>query len=44
VKEWITNRLSLLELPDEFSKLPHHPGLIKAIVDFPHSTAETGRG
>jgi 2-desacetyl-2-hydroxyethyl bacteriochlorophyllide A dehydrogenase len=44
VKEWITNRLSLLELPDKFSKLSHHPGLIKAIVDFPQSTAESGRG
>lgn len=44
VKEWITNRLSLLELPDKFSKLPHHPGLIKAIVDVPQFTLETGRG
>ena len=44
VKEWITNRLSLLELPDKFSHLPNDPGLIKAIVDMPQSTAETRRG
>lgn len=44
VKEWITNRLSLLELPDKFSHLPKDPGLIKAVVDVPQSTAETRRG
>jgi 2-desacetyl-2-hydroxyethyl bacteriochlorophyllide A dehydrogenase len=44
VKEWITDRLSLLEVPDKFSNLPNHPGLIKAIVDVPQSTAEIRRG
>jgi hypothetical protein len=44
VKEWITNRLSLLELPDKFCNLPNDPGLIKAIVDVAQSGAETGRG
>lgn len=43
-KEWITNRLSLLELPDKFSHLSKDPGLIKAIVDMPQSPAETERG
>ena len=43
VKEWITNRLSLLELPDKFSNLLNHPGLIKAIVDVSRSQTETGQ-
>jgi 2-desacetyl-2-hydroxyethyl bacteriochlorophyllide A dehydrogenase len=32
VKEWMTDHLSLLELPDSFAELPTRPGLIKAIV------------
>jgi 2-desacetyl-2-hydroxyethyl bacteriochlorophyllide A dehydrogenase len=44
VKEWITNRLSLLELPEKFCNLPNDRGLIKAIVDVAQSGAETGRG
>jgi len=41
VKEWVTNQLSLSEVPENFSKLSKYPGLIKAIVNIPQST---GRG
>jgi len=44
VKEWITHRLSLLELPDKFSGLSSHPGLIKAVVDVPQRAVETVQG
>jgi len=29
VKEWVTNQLSLSEVPENFSKLSKYPGLIK---------------
>lgn len=32
IKEWITDQLSLLDLPGQFSQLPKRRGLIKAIV------------
>jgi threonine dehydrogenase-like Zn-dependent dehydrogenase len=40
VEEWITDRLSLLELPEQFASLPSRPGLIKAIVDIQKSDSE----
>ena len=36
IDDWITEHLSLIDLPREFEKLIDRPHLIKAIVDMDH--------
>ena len=43
VKEWITHRLSISEVADEFAELPSRPGLIKAIVSQESNAVEENR-
>jgi 2-desacetyl-2-hydroxyethyl bacteriochlorophyllide A dehydrogenase len=43
VKEWITHRLSIVEVAGEFAELPSRPGLIKAIVSQDSDTIEDNR-
>jgi 2-desacetyl-2-hydroxyethyl bacteriochlorophyllide A dehydrogenase len=33
IRPWLTHRMALTRVPDEFAQLPDPPGLIKAIID-----------
>ena len=44
VKDWITDRLSLAELPKEFAGLLTRPRLIKAVVEVKQEATRNGEG
>ncbi len=44
VQDWVTDRLSLVDLPKEFAGLQMHPRLIKAVVDLAPKTTGNKEG